>query len=388
MANTEDLLSSISCGDLDLVGLFAHCTGAAAKLGGRVILLGETPRPETVEKLFGWLHENVTDDVWATDCLSGFIPEMRDDKALASGILVSFLTHTHEDAVLWFRPESEEVVVWAGNPNEKNMRNGNLLPRKRFEHWVELKSAHSRPWGAWKLELAKRLSQAMMAVLSAQFMKLKILNEKLELASSVKDRFLAQMSHELRTPLNAVLGFSELIASGLAGPTTPKQNEYLNDVLLAGNHLLSLINDILEMSKLEAGKYVIDPVALDAATLAMSVSDLLGPQAVLHEVNLSCYAVDGIPFVADERCVIQILMNLLSNAIKFTPAGGTVDLVVFSESEGVTFVVTDTGVGMDTAVLSEIGTPFFQAKSAYMAPPGTGLGLSIVKALVKESRGT
>ena len=388
LAKSEDLLDSFARDEISLTNLFVHCTGAAAKIGGRLVLVGHCPSRETVERLIHWLQDTVAEDVWATDCISGFMPEMIEERVAVSGVLVGFLTPSHEDLVLWFRPESEEVVVWAGDPNEKRVVEGAPLPRKRFEHWIELKSAHSRPWGAWKHELTSRLSHAMTAVLSAQFVKLKILNEKLELASSVKDRFLAQMSHELRTPLNAVIGFSELIASGFAGPTTPKQSEYLADILTAGNHLLSLINDILEISRLEAGKYVVAPISLDAASLALGVVEMLGPQAGQQGVTLHCSINQALPLVTDERSLTQILVNLLSNAVKFTPSGGLVSLAAANEAETVVFTVTDNGVGMDATTLGEIGKPFFQAQSAYMAPPGTGLGLSIVRALVKENGGT
>lgn len=390
LAASEHVIDSLARGPIHLFDLFADCAGAAALIGGRLVIVGDAPPEGSVRALIAWLQRSVEEDVWATDCLSGYLPDMHAEKYRASGVMVSFLTPNHEDLLLWFRPEAEEIVVWAGDPNEKAVTDGRLLPRKRFEHWIELKSAHSSPWSVWKLELARRLTHSITAVISAQFVKLQILNEKLEIASSVKDRFLAQMSHELRTPLNAVLGFSELMASGLGGPITAKQNDYLDCIFSAGKHLLSLINDILEMSRLEAGKYETNPVLLNAGQVVAQVLEMLGPQAEKQGVTLrrATDPAEPIEIVTDERSLSQVLMNLISNAVKFTRQDGAVLVDVIEDAETVRFTVTDTGIGMDAETLGAIGSPFYRAQSAYMASPGTGLGLSIVRALVKENGGS
>ena len=162
----------------------------------------------------------------------------------------------------------------------------------------------------------------------------------------------------------------------------------MGDVLSASNHLLSLINDILDISRLEAGKFELAPVSLDAVNLTLSVLEMLGPQADKQGVSLRQPTIQPIPIVTDERSVTQILVNLISNAIKFTPSGGSVWVDITEELERIVLTVSDTGVGMNAETLSKIGRPFFQAQSAYLAPPGTGLGLYIVLALVKENGGT
>lgn len=387
LAAAEDLLDSLERGAIGLTELYAGATGAVAQIGGQMVIVGETPSPPKIQHFIRWLQDKVEEDVWATDCLSGYLPEFLEEKASASGALVCFLTPNHLDLVIWFQPEAMEAVVWAGDPGQKPVVDGSLLPRKRFERWIELKSAHSSPWADWKLELASRLSHAITSVLSAQFVKLKTLNEKLELASGVKDRFLAQMSHELRTPLNAVIGFSELIAANFAGPTTQKQQEYLGDVLSAGKHLLSLINDILEISRLEAGKHVIEPILLDASDVARRALEMLSPQANQKGVSLRPAPRAAIWITTDERALTQVLVNLLSNAIKFTKAGGEVGAAIVETATAVKISVSDNGIGMDAATLGKIGAPFFQAQHAYRTAEGTGLGLSIVKALVKANGG-
>lgn len=387
LAAAEDQLESFVRGAISLSELYAGATGAVAQMGGQMVIVGETPPAAKVQHLIRWLQETVQEDVWATDCLSGALPEFLEEKAAASGALVCFLTPNHQDLVIWFQPEALEAAVWAGDPGQKPVVDGSLLPRKRFERWIELKSAHSSPWADWTLELASRLSHAITSVLSAQFVKLKRLNEKLELASGVKDRFLAQMSHELRTPLNAVIGFSELIASNVAGPTTDKQQEYLGDVLSAGKHLLSLINDILEISRLEAGKYVVSPTLLDVTGVARRALEMLSPQASQQGVLLRPAPVASIWITTDERALTQVLVNLLSNAIKFTNRGGFVGIELAETEMSVTISVSDSGIGMDAETLVKIGAPFFQAQHAYRNADGTGLGLSIVLALVKANGG-
>lgn len=201
-------------------------------------------------------------------------------------------------------------------------------------------------------------------------------------------RILANMSHEVRTPLNAMLGFSDLIASGLAGPTTAKQDEYLKDAMSAGKHLLSLINSVLELAKLESGRSNRFIKNIDAVEVAKNVMNIMTHQALLKEVNLHFEFDKAQCFLADEQVIIQILMNLLSNSIKFTPPQGSVELTVSGDDADVVFVVADSGVGMDEPTLAELGTPFFQVIPAGMAPAGTGLGVSIVRALIKECKGS
>ncbi len=164
MAASEDLLDSLKKGPLSLTELFPEAVGAVAQMAGRLVLVGETPDQPTVRRLIRWLQESIQEDVWSTDCISGHLPEMLSEKRHMSGLLVSFLTPNHQDLVMWFRPEAIEAVIWAGDPAEKTIVGGALQPRKRFEHWIELKSAHSKPWSQWKLELASRLSHAVTAV--------------------------------------------------------------------------------------------------------------------------------------------------------------------------------------------------------------------------------
>src|SRR6202040_2136964 len=171
-------------------------------------------------------------------------------------------------------------------------------------------------------------------------------SRQLELASQHKSEFLANMSHELRTPLNAIIGFSEVLAQGMFGDINEKQTEYLRDILESGRHLLSLINDILDLSKIEAGRMELEVSDFDLPQAIQNALTLVRERALRRGIALHHAIDDRVADVrADERKVKQVLLNLLSNAIKFTPEGGRIE-VRAAPAEGLVEVsVTDTGVG-------------------------------------------
>jgi signal transduction histidine kinase len=191
------------------------------------------------------------------------------------------------------------------------------------------------------------------------------------------------MSHELRTPLNAVLGFSEIIAGEMFGPVgEDRYREYAGLINSAGSHLLDLIGDILDMSKIEAGKLEIRRERVDAAALVRECVDLVAERATASGIVLQTDLVQAPRAIsADRRAVKQILLNLLSNAIKFTPAGGRVTVRAGGEDGLCSFVVADTGIGIPAGEMSRIGNPFVQLSNNNGKQPGTGLGLALVRGL-------
>ena len=224
-------------------------------------------------------------------------------------------------------------------------------------------------------------------------------NQELEMASRHKDEFLAHMSHELRTPLNAVIGFSDLLKAQYFGPLNQKQSEYVRDINASGQHLLSLINDILDLAKVEAGRM---ELALSSANVAALVESCVA--LVSERVNRSgqTLTVDVAPSVGswplDERKVKQCLLNLLTNASKFTPAGGAISLRVWTESDALVAAVGDNGVGISAEDLPKLFSEFYQAKAATSGAgtsadagalrEGTGLGLALTKGFVELHGGT
>jgi PAS domain S-box-containing protein len=208
-----------------------------------------------------------------------------------------------------------------------------------------------------------------------------------EAASLAKSRFLANMSHELRTPLNAILGFSEMLEQGTAGPLDRRQQEYVGYVRQSGTHLLDIINEILDLAKIDAGKLELDEdEGIDVRPLADACIALVRERAAAGTLRLSVEIEDGVPpLVADSTRLKQILLNLLGNSVKFTDPGGAVVLAVHRASEGgVEFEVRDTGLGMSAAEIEIALEPFGQVDSGLARRrEGTGLGLPLARRLTE-----
>ena len=210
--------------------------------------------------------------------------------------------------------------------------------------------------------------------------------DEAESASRAKTQFLANMSHELRTPLNAVIGFSEILNRELFGALgEARYRDYARLIHESGEHLLNVVNDILDMSKIEAGKFKIVKEPFDVAPLVKSCCDLMRHSAEQRFLSLIMDVSPGIPeFPADKRACKQMLINLISNAIKFTDPGGWVRVSARRVDGNVEFIVADNGIGIAEADLPKLGNPFVQANNSYdRSYDGAGLGLSVVKGLAK-----
>ena len=207
----------------------------------------------------------------------------------------------------------------------------------------------------------------------------------LEVANQHKSEFLANMSHELRTPLNAIIGFSEVLLQRMFGELNPKQEEYLQDVLSSGRHLLSLINDILDLSKVEAGRMELELSRFDLPQALQDTLVLVRERAVRHGIDLSLESDPRLgTLVADERKLKQVMLNLLSNAVKFTPEGGRVEVRAQPANGGVEISVADTGIGIAPENQELIFEEFRQVGGDYAHKrEGTGLGLTLARRLVE-----
>jgi len=211
------------------------------------------------------------------------------------------------------------------------------------------------------------------------------LNAELERASRMKDEFLASMSHELRTPLNAVLGMAEALQEGVFGSANERQTRSLRVIVDSGRHLLALINDILDVSKVEAGKVALEPATHAVAPLLDAALHIVRRAAEKKGLSVEhAVAPNGLEVRADARRLKQILVNLLSNAVKFTPAGGTIGVEASGDDEEVRIVVRDTGVGIAKEDLPRLFRPFSQLDSSLSRRhEGTGLGLVLVRKLAE-----
>lgn len=243
--------------------------------------------------------------------------------------------------------------------------------------WVLLPKALTLPSPA-ELHLAN-------AELATTVEELRSAKEAAEVSSAAKSHFLAIMSHELRTPLNAVIGFAEALQHRFFGDLNRKQHDYVEAILSSGRHLLGLINDILDVSKVESGRLRLDDERVDLPRLAKSCVVLLKGHAEEAKVELAAQMADDLPTVrADGLRLKQVLINLLSNAVKFTPAGGSVTLWGRREADGwVVLGVSDTGIGMDPGDVPRAFSMFGQVGDSHHTRQGSGIGLPLAKALVE-----
>jgi len=218
----------------------------------------------------------------------------------------------------------------------------------------------------------------------AQEQTLAMARAETEHASAARSHFLATMSHELRTPLNAIIGFSELLTDDSLAVDATRKREYARLINDSGRHLLSVVNSILDVSKMETGNFEIIPEPFSPAAAIETCTELLALKACEAGLDLTTRVAADLPdVVGDRRAFKQVLINLISNAVKFTPRGGRVTVSAACDGPALVVTVEDTGIGISEADLPRLGEAFFQARTTYDRPhDGAGLGLSIVKGLV------
>jgi signal transduction histidine kinase len=227
--------------------------------------------------------------------------------------------------------------------------------------------------------------QAVIAIENVRlFRELEAANRELGAASRHKSEFLANMSHELRTPLNAVIGFSEVLLQRMFGELNTKQDEYLKDIYASGQHLLSLINDILDLSKIEAGRMELEPADFDLPSAIDNALILVRERATRRGITLGRTIDARLGVIhGDERKVKQVLLNLLSNALKFTPEGGRIDVRAALRERRAEVSVADTGVGIAPEDQAAVFEEFRQVGTAEKKVEGTGLGLALSQKFVQ-----
>jgi PAS domain S-box-containing protein len=300
-----------------------------------------------------------------------------------------FIEHVH--------PEDRAEVEQTLHVSITEMRDWRVQCRvvwpDRSVHWISKHGSFPHQGGkaARMLGIVSEITeqrQAENARLTAQ--RLEAENRQIQEANRLKSQFLANMSHELRTPLNAVIGFADLLHSGFVPPDSPKHHEFLGHIGASGRHLLQLINDVLDLSKVESGKFEFFPEPVDLAVVLKEVKDILHTAISRKNIRIST-RIDGdlVDLSLDPARLKQVLYNYLSNAIKFTPAGGNVSVRAMAHgAEHFRIEVEDTGIGISAADLPRLFTEFQQLDAGYSKQhQGTGLGLALTRRLVQAQGG-
>ena len=314
-------------------------------------------------------------------------------RALIVGRAVLDRTVMHiEDAAALSTDEFDVALEYQRRYGFRTILAVPLVREEKVLGVIMLRRNEVNPFSAKQVELVKIFAdQAVIAIENARlFNEIQEKSHLLEVANRHKSEFLASMSHELRTPLNAIIGFSEVLREQMFGDVNPKQAEYLADIHASGTHLLSLINDILDLSKIEAGRMDLELSRFDLGDALHNALSLMREKAVRNGVELRMDISSQLgECVADERKFKQIVLNLLSNAVKFTSKGGAVWIEARCSAAEVEISVSDTGVGIAPKDLSLIFEEFRQAGTDHLKKAeGTGLGLALTRRFVELHGGT
>ncbi|NOY69779.1 MAG: response regulator [Deltaproteobacteria bacterium] len=372
-----------------------------------------TERAERAEAGYREIFENVTEGIFrlaphgrlllVNPAMARFFGFASPRQLIASDFLITKKLFTDPDRFEEFR----QVLEKKGRVNEFELeifkKDGSktwisINARARRDEAGELESYEGtvtditkRKWAEKKLakynlDLEKMVDQRTAALKNA-VMELETAKKAAEAANTAKSEFLSNMSHELRTPLNAIIGFSEVLQDEYFGTLNKKQAEYLKDILESGNHLLSLINDILDLSKVEVGKMELRLSAVNIKDLLENSLVMIREKAMKHGINIELFFDGDVPDIdihADERKLKQVMFNLLSNAVKFSNDNGMIRISAEKKKNALRITVSDTGIGLAKEETEKIFEEFHQAAGGLTGKtPGTGLGLSLTRKLLQ-----
>lgn len=360
-------------------------------IANKTVLSGETVEPELAKRLKDAMSQNQQVPAIWSNRLAEDYPDLAEDLGPFAGALLVRIGHAWDDFLLCLRYERPLETVWAGDPRENLTweHNGrpSLQPRSSFAEFKAITKQTSAPW----TEQDQMIAESCSLPLS-----LKYLKEKAEIGAVAQAQFLANISHELRTPMTAIMGYAELLSSSASQELDPDESRmWAVSIFENSEHLLTLINDVLDVCKVESGKLSLEKMSVDVGQVVRQVTELLGRTADHKGIRLDVQRDTRVPqtIISDPTRLRQILLNLVSNAIKFTSAPGrvTLEITVDDEQGQIRFRVSDTGIGMTAEQLERIRRfeKFQQADASTTRRfGGTGLGLFISQQLARLMEGS
>ena len=360
--------------------------GVAIIEGQQLHRYGNCPEPAQIRALHKWLQDT-GQPVFASHHLSAVYPPAADYQPVASGVLAMSLPKPVDNGVLWFRPEVKENIQWSGDPQkplalEKSDAGLRLRPRTSFEIWKVEMAGISTKWSSGDRFAANDLRRSALENDLAR----QVLRE--QQAVRARDELVAVVSHDLRNPMTVIsmlCGMMQKAFSSDGAHTSRRISSAIDTMQQAAARMNVLLEDLLDTSKIEAGRYTVKPVPLDVSQILEEAYALLAPLAQEKGVDLSFNAEPGLQINADPERLFQVLSNLIGNAIKFTPRQGKIGISAMSNGEEIVFAVRDSGEGIAPDQLPHVFDRYWTQTENN--PTGSGLGLYITQGIVKAHGG-
>ncbi len=383
----NDVLDGLANHPLQLLSL-TGASGVAVLIEDRLQLIGQWPTEEQVRALYLWVREQCLDsgELLVTDHLQSLHGVSATYGDVASGLLAFVLPKPVDNAVIWFGEQLRSSMKWSGNPDEhfsiKEGASQRLQPRKSFEVWEQQVDGRARVWSAADAFAALQLRRAAIEDDLARQVR------REHEAVRVRDELVAVVSHDLRNPMTIIImqcGMMQRLVSRDEGKNTGRMSAALGTMEEATARMNTLIADLLDKSKLEAGHYPLDCKPLDVVELLEQACALLVTLTQHKGIELNCSSAEGLSIDADPQRLFQVLSNLLGNAIKFTPAGGRIDLSASRVGANVLISVRDNGGGIHAVHLPHIFERYWSVREGN--PNGSGLGLYICRSIVQAHGG-
>ncbi|HEX8324692.1 MAG TPA: ATP-binding protein [Tepidisphaeraceae bacterium] len=386
LAREESLVEGLRKDPEALLGLTA-AQGAAVVHDGGCLLLGSTPDEAAVRKLADWFAASIRDDVFSTDCLADYLPEVDTYRPFASGVIAASISRLNKGYILWFRPEVVQTVKWGGDPRKPTepMQEGlRLHPRKSFDQWKETVHGRSLPWQDAEIETAAEFRNVILGIVLQKAEELAGLTRELERSNKELEAFSYSVSHDLRAPFRHIVGYAELLREQKSDELDAEGNRYINTIIDSANYAGKLVDNLLAFSQMGRSSLSFGPIDMDrlmAEVRADVMSEVPNRNIVWNIRPLP-------PVVGDLMMLKLAVRNLLANAVKYTGHAehATIDIGFEDRAQEIIFCIQDDGIGFDMQYVDKL-FGVFQRLHRMEEFEGTGIGLANVRRIINRHGG-